>query len=279
MQSYGWELDLSWRDRIANKVGYRIGFVLSDERTQVLSFPSNSTKLLSTLYDGMYTDDIWGYVTGGILQESDLVKVVGANNSVSYTFNGPRTAGSTYWPGYLWLRDLNGDGVINTGASTLENPGDRKLIGNSTARYRYGFTADLNYNGLDLNIFFQGIGKRDLWIDNSSYWGGNAGSRWMYERTWTPDRTDAKFPMYPTTPSEQTGYLINGAYLRLKQAVLGYTLPQQITKKAGIDKLRLSLSGYNLFDITDIPSVFDPEQISDAYPQRRSFSFGAQISF
>jgi hypothetical protein len=80
-------------------------------------------------------------------------------------------------------------------------------------------------------------------------------------------------------PSTTSAYIVNGAYIRLKQAVFGYTLPQQFTRKAGVDKLRFNVSGFNLFEITDIPGVFDPDQISDAYPQRRNLTFGAQITF
>ena len=85
--------------------------------------------------------------------------------------------------------------------------------------------------------------------------------------------------MYGGAPSTQTAYLINGAYIRLKQMVLGYTLPQQLTGKIGVERLRFTVSGFNLFDITEIPGVFDPDQISDAYPQKRTFAFGAQITF
>jgi hypothetical protein len=281
LDSYGWELTLNWRDRIANGISYKVGMVLSDERTEVIKFTGNPNKLLSTLYNGMVTGNIWGYETGGILQESDLVP--NPSTPGAWIFNGPKSPGSTHWPGQLWYRDLNSDGVINNGANTLDDHGDLKLLGNNSARYRFGITGDISYKGFDLNIFFQGIGKRDLWIGNNAYWGGgvdNAGSRWMLERSWTPERTDAKFPMYGAgAPSTQSAYMINGAYMRLKQAVLGYTLPQNLTRKAHVERLRFNISGFNLFDITDIPKVFDPDQISDAYPQKRIYSFGAQITF
>ncbi|GAB6009936.1 SusC/RagA family TonB-linked outer membrane protein [Dysgonomonas reticulitermitis] len=277
LDSYGWELAVNWRHRLANGINYKVGFTLSDERTEVVKFSGNPTKLLSTLYDGMVTGNIWGYETGGILQVSDLTP--NPDKAGAYLFNGPNQSGTTYWPGYLWYRDINGDGIVNSGPGTLEDHGDQKLLGNSTPRFRYGITADVSYKGFDLNLFFQGIGKRDLWIGNSSYWGGGAGSRWMYDRSWTPERTDAKFPMYTASVSTQSAYMINGAYLRLKQAVLGYTLPPSFTRKLGVEKLRFSLSGYNLFEITDIPKVFDPDQISDAYPQRRTIAFGAQVTF
>jgi hypothetical protein len=134
-------------------------------------------------------------------------------------------------------------------------------------------------------MLLQGVVKRDLWIGSTTYWGGgtnNAGSKWMYERSWKPDQTDAKFPRYRSAagaPSVQTGWLVNGAYLRMKQAVLGYTVPASLLKKLHVEKLRFTLSGYNLFEITEVPSIFDPDQISDSYPQKRTIALGAQITF
>lgn len=277
LDSYGWELTLNWHDALANGIKYKVGFVLSDELTKVVKFAGNPTKLLSTLYDGMVTGNIWGYETGGIVQQSDLVP--DPNKQGAWIFYGPKSPGSTYWPGYLWYKDINGDGLINTGANTLDNHGDLKLLGNSTPRYRFGITGDISYKGFDLNIFFQGIGKRDLWISNTSYWGGGAGSRWMYDRSWTPDRTDAKYPMYTSTVSTTSAYMFNGSYIRLKQAIIGYTLPQQLTRKVSVDRLRFTVSGFNIFTVTSIPKVFDPDQISDDYPQRKTLAFGAQITF
>ncbi|MDR0832959.1 MAG: TonB-dependent receptor [Candidatus Symbiothrix sp.] len=280
IKATGWELTINWADRLANGFRYDVGLVLADSRSKVLHYAANPTKSLDALYDGVYVNDIWGYETGGILQESDLTPKYNANGDLTgYDFHGPNQPGSTYWPGYLWYKDSNGDGFINAGSTTLDNPGDRKRLGNSTPRYKYGITGNFGYKDFDLNIFFQGVGKRDLWIGNSAYWGGGAGSQWMYDRSWTPERTNARFPMYTASVPTQSGYMINGAYLRLKQVVLGYTLPQLLTKKAGIEKLRLNLSAYNLFDITDIPSVFDVDQISDSYPLKRTVSIGAQITF
>jgi hypothetical protein len=104
----------------------------------------------------------------------------------------------------------------------------------------------------------------------------------MYERSWKPDQTDAAFPRYRSTagaPSTQTGWLVNGAYLRMKQLVLGYTVPTSLTKKLHVERLRFTASGYNLFEISEIPSILDPDQLSDAYPQKRTIAIGAQITF
>lgn len=277
----GWELTLEWKDKLANGLQYNAGLVLSDAVTKVLNYPSNAIKTLGDYmyYNGMTVGEIWGYETGGILQAEDLVL-----NGNQYVFYGPRHSGNLY-PGDPWLKDLNGDGVINTGSNTADDPGDRKTIGNNTPRYKFGVTLGASWKGFDLSMLLQGVVKRDLWIGSTTYWGGgtnNAGSKWMYERSWKPDQTDAKFPRYRSAagaPSVQTGWLVNGAYLRMKQAVLGYTVPASLLKKLHVEKLRFTLSGYNLFEITEVPSIFDPDQISDSYPQKRTIALGAQITF
>ncbi|MDR1153466.1 MAG: TonB-dependent receptor [Bacteroidales bacterium] len=281
LKTQGFDILLEWKDRLHNGLGYNVALSLSDAMTGVKYFPGNPTKIIGQLYDGAKVNEIWGYETGGILQESDMILDKTANR---YYFSGPYTA-SVLYPGDPWVRDLNGDGIINTGSNTVDDPGDRRIIGNSTPRYRYGASLGAAWNGFDLNIFFQGVAQRDLWISSTTYWGGgtnNAGSKWMYERSWKPDRTDAKFPRYRSTagaPATQTAWMVNGAFLRLKQAVLSYSLPGSLTAKMRISRLRFTLAGYNLLEITKVPSIFDPEQISDAYPQYRSVSIGAQITF
>ena len=275
IKAYGWELALKWNEQLKNGLRYGVELSVYDSRTKVDHYAANPTKNISYLYDGAYTGAIWGYTTGGILQEEDLVK---KESGTGYIFNGPYHSGNLY-PGYIWYRDINGDGKISGGNSTVEDSGDRRIIGNSTPRYKYSAMGNVGYKGLDFSIFFQGVAKRDIWTGSSAYWGGGAGSQWMYDRSWTPERTDAKFPMYTSGVSTQTGYLLNGAYLRLKQVMLGYTLPQELTKKLGVDRLRFHVAGYNLFEITDIPGVFDPDQISDAYPAKRTVSFGVQVGF
>ncbi len=276
LRTRGFELSVTWKDRLDNGLRYDVGFVLSDALSKVLNYPANEAKTIGTLYSGMTVGEIWGYETGGILQQEDLVA-----NGNSYIFYGPRHSGNL-WPGNAWYKDLNGDGVINTGSETVDSPGDRRIIGNSTARYKYGITLGASWKGFDLNMLFQGVAKRDYWISDNTYWGNGTnggGSKWMYERSWKPDQTDAAFPRYGAAPSASTGWLVNAAYLRMKQLVLGYTVPESLTKKLYIDKLRFSVSAYNLFEISQIPGLFDPDQMSSAYPQKRTIAVGAQITF
>ncbi len=67
-------------------------------------------------------------------------------------------------PGDIRFVDRNNDGVIDWGDNTVDNPGDKKIIGNSTPRYHYGINLGADWKGFDLGIFFQGVGKRDLYL-------------------------------------------------------------------------------------------------------------------
>ena len=277
MSSRGWELLLKWNDKLSNGLFYGVGFSLTDNRTKVLDNPGNSARSFADgdLYKGQYMGEIWGYETGGILQESDFIDGV---------YYGPQfsTEKGKLYPGMIWYVDRNGDGIISSGSQTVDNPGDLHIIGNTTPRYRYTITANMSYKGFDLDLMFQGIGKRDTWIpSSSSYWGGGGGSRDIYNQSWTPGRTDAKFPIYGTTLGgrKQTGYLLDGSYFMLRQAVLGYTLPKALVNKVHLNKVRVFMSGHNLFSFTDIPKDYDPEYVSDSYPPKRTVAFGLQVEF
>ena len=281
LKTTGFELQAKWSDRLANGLSYSVGVALSDDKAEVVSYPSNPTNKLGdgSLYKGYTVGDIWGYVTGGILQEGDF-DGVGANGKPLY--HGPYFKGGQAYPGYVWYKDLDNDGVITSGLNTVDDPGDRKIIGNNAPRYRYNITANFQYKGFDLDLMFQGVGKRDYWLaSTSSYWGNGAGSWETYNDSWTPERTNAKFPMYGSGVGSytQTGYLLDASYIKLKQVILGYSFPKSLINKIGVEKLRLNIAGYNLFTISDVPKYYDADYLSDAYPPKRTFSVGIQVGF
>ena len=281
LKTTGFELQAKWSDKLVNGFRYSVGVALSDDKAKVVSYPSNPTNKIGdgVLYKGYTVGDIWGYVTGGILQEGDF-DGVGANGKPLY--HGPYFKGGQAYPGYIWYQDLDHDGVITTGLNTVDDPGDRKVIGNNAPRYRYNITANFQYKGFDLDLMFQGVGKRDYWLSStSSYWGNGAGSWEIYNNSWTPERTDAKFPMYGsgTGSYAQTGYLLDASYIKLKQVILGYTFPKALINKIGLEKLRLNLAAYNLFTISNMPKYYDADYLSDAYPPKRTFSVGIQVGF
>ena len=125
LKTTGFELQAKWSDKLVNGFRYSVGVALSDDKAKVVSYPSNPTNKIGdgVLYKGYTVGDIWGYVTGGILQEGDF-DGVGANGKPLY--HGPYFKGGQAYPGYIWYQDLDHDGVITTGLNTVDDPGDRK---------------------------------------------------------------------------------------------------------------------------------------------------------
>lgn len=221
-----------------------------------------------------------------------------------------------FGPGDIKYKDVNGDGVINDGQRTVEDHGDLEVIGNSTPRYEYSFRVDMAYKGFDLSLFLQGVGKRDLW--NASFLGipgynssdgampqTFAGDFWYETKDAEGNVIDANYDAFYPRAANTTGsfntvcndrLLLNMAYLRLKNVTLGYTLPQHITKKAYINKLRVyvSLENFLTFDKLNglpidpeaIPGVsyfnssnYNSGRVGTGVPAMKTASVGLQITF
>ncbi|MGL5318933.1 MAG: SusC/RagA family protein, partial [Bacteroidales bacterium] len=292
MVSNGFEIEIAWRDRIGS-VGYGVRGVLSDSRQKVTRFP-NPTNSTSTWYNGRYSGEIWGYTTVGIAKSQEEMDAHLAHTNQN-------ALGSNWGAGDVMYKDLNGDGKIDGGAGTLGNTGDKSIIGNSTPRYNFGITLDANYKGFDISLFFQGVGKRDYAAGGAYFWGANGG-QWQsagFEEHWDffrpeGDPLGANINSYYPRPlfggegknqQTQTRYLQSAAYLRLKNAQIGYTFPSVWMSKAKIQSLRLFVSGDNLFTVSSMSKIFDPEAIGGGwgdgklYPLARVISFGLNVNF
>ena len=277
MKTVGWEVSLEWNDRLSNGFGYHIKGVLSDYQASITKF-SNPTKLLGTHYVGEKLNEIWGYVSNGLFQSDEDAKAA----DQSYLSGGSWGAGDVKY------EDLNNDGKIDIGKNTLDDSGDRKIIGNSTPRYSYGITAGFDYKGFDFEMFWQGIGKRDYWLGGSQFWGFT--DEWCTPLTssldyWTEDNRDAYFPRlhhYGVNGGNHqvsTRYLQNAAYLRLKNVVLGYTIPRSITEKVKISRLRVFVQGENLLTFTPLIDSYDPETLNNmTYPINKKISVGLNLT-
>ena len=289
LRTRGVELTIGWRDQIGEDFKYNVNFVFSDNKSEIIKY-NNPTKLLSTSYEGQQIGEIWGYKTVGIIQTEDQLKNM---PDQSYIYG-------TWGLGDIEYQDLNKDGKIDIGENTLEDHGDLEIIGNTSPRFSYGISLGAEWKGIDLNVFLQGVGKRDFYppISGNSgvfFWGftGGFGSN-LYEETsdfWTEDNTDAYYAK-PYNSEEvkknqqtQTRYLQNAAYLRLKNLQIGYTIPTAIVNKIRMSRIRIFFSGENLFTLTPLHKNFDPELTSGSwgagklYPLSRTISFGVNIDF
>lgn len=168
-------------------------------------------------------------------------------------------------------------------------------------------TLDASWKGFDFSAFFQGVGKRDVVVGGPYFWGANGQGMWQaaafkdHMDYFRPEDTESVFgpnvdAYYPRVifgggSSEggkniqtQSRYVQNGAYIRLKNLQLGYTLPSTITKKFAVNSLRVYVSGDNLWTGTKM-RVFDPEVLGStgdagkAYPLARVWSVGLNVNF
>lgn len=294
LESKGWELGLSWNDR-RGAFSYNVGVSLSDNRSFITKF-DNPAGLLSQYFIGEELGSIWGYETDGYYTEADFVEGTLDENLLNGTLQDgvPFWEGRTQNPGDIKFVDQNGDGIINDGNNTLENPGDRVIIGNNNRRYQYGIFGNFSFKNLDLAVLVNGVGKRDIYQNNNVRFPYTDEFKVVYSSQmdyWTPDNRDAFFPRnyslggvnYGINRTTQTKYLLNGAYLRVKNITLGYSLPKTLLSRVGIDRLRIYVAGENVLDINDYPEGINTELQNKSqgatYPYMRSFSAGVNLTF
>lgn len=286
LKTRGWEFTISWKDRIGKDFGYELGFVLSDSQAEVTKY-DNETKAIAIAnkpwYEGYKIGDIWGYKTEGLFQSDE---------EAAAWHDQSKIANVKWGAGDIKFKDMNDDGVINYGDNTLDNHGDKVIVGNTTPRYQYGITANLTYKDFYLNIFMQGVGKRDAWLSDEAFWPAatqyyNA-QKWHVSDSWTPENPNAYFPIVRATDSRNRGvvtdrYLQDASYLRMKNLTFGWNLPKQWISKVFLTNASIYVSGENLFEITNIKGPYDPESVHKSgvmlYPFMRTYSFGVNLTF
>jgi hypothetical protein len=210
--------------------------------------------------------------------------------------NNRPTWGSNWTAGDIMYKDLNGDGKVSAGKSTIDDHGDKVIIGNSTPRYRVGINLNAAWKGIDFSVFLQGVCKRDWNFDaGDAYFWGMAGDLWQsagfkeHLDYWSPENTNAYYPRPLMTSTKnqypQTRYIQKASYLRCKNMQLGYTLPKKVLNYISASNMRVYTSVDNLFTITQMAGMFDPEALSGyygsgkLYPLQRTWSVGVSLSF
>ncbi len=276
---------------------YSIGGNLSFNRNKVESLNADKTITAGELnqfytapglpmssYQGYIVDGIWQATsedTAAIVQR--LIKAKKIKNRAQYN-STKNTA-----PGDLIYRDLNGDSIINKS--------DLALLGDPWPKFVYGVNLSAEYKGFDMTIFIQGVKGSEIFNLSKRVYENTYGDYSFTNKIsgrWTPDNPSTTMPRLAygdpnknlTTSSSY--FVEDGSYMRLKNVVIGYTLPQELMKKIGINRLRIYLSGQNLLTFTHY-SGMDPEigggknteRVLDngIYPQSKTYMIGAQVTF
>ena len=294
MRSTGWELEIGWKDQI-NDFKYGARFNISDSKSKILSYPYDGAfdaQSINSYYNGKVLGEIWGYESAGIANSQDeMDKWLAAGNKPNW--------GSNWSAGDIMYKNIDGKDGVTSGASTLADHGDLKRLGNDTPRYRVGLNLDASWKGFDFSVFFQGVLKRD-WMfgsDDPYFWGaqGNMWQSTVFEEHmdyWREDNQGAYYPKpyfggINKNHQAQDRYLQDASYIRCKNIQLGYTLPSSILAPAGISNCRVYVSCDNLFTLTSLSSIYDPEALDGygwftsgkTYPLQRTIAFGVNLSF
>ncbi len=308
LRTRGYEFSIGWRDqfKLAGKpFGYGISANISNYDSHITKYDNNPSKLLNDYYVGQRIGDIWGFRANDLFATDDEAQEYAALVDLSYITAG---MGSGWKAGDLKYEDLDDDQAIGIGANTADDPGDRRILGNSLPSLSYGATFSADWMGFDVSAFFQGTGDH-YWYPGRwcfPFWGPYSNSMQSFIRrdflkdVWDYNNTDAYFPRARGYIAEISGgylnrtnsrYLQNCRYLRLKNLTVGYTLPAKITKIAGLEKVRVYFSGENLTcwsPMFDHCSYLDPEAMMHSedesrgrtfYPWQKTFMFGVDIQF
>lgn len=305
LRTKGYEITLNWRDRLTlgNKpFEYSVGLNLSDYKSVITKYDNENKTFAKDYYEGMEIGEIWGYVTDGLFQTDEEAKAYAEKVDLSYVLKG-QTGG--WQAGDVKFVDLDGDGKVGIGSNNVDNPGDRKILGNSLPSFSYGISASAQWNGFDVSAFFQGTGNHYWYPAGQSmpFWGPYSYPYLSFLQkdfladVWTAENTDAYFPRamaYSASGGVLSNvndrYLQNLRYLRFKNLTVGYTLPQSWTGKARIEYVRIYFTGENLCYWSPLKKhsrYVDPEAAidrSDAYnnayyPWQKSFLFGIDVTF
>lgn len=282
LRTHGFETSLAWKDKIGN-FEYSARLLVSDAQNEVVHYGGADTYVLGLNYirEGYPINTYFAYVFDGLIrtqQELDDYKKLGG-------------VPSDIGIGDARFKDLNGDGRISPVGDKAGDDGDVINAGSITPRYSYGVNLGLKYKQFDMGIFLQGVGKRAIFRTGeyampwSDWW--RQPPQFYYRQTWNEDRPDAYYPRLSHGSIRYWNYQpstlqqINGAYIRLKNLQLGYSLPAGLLRKWSISQTRIYFSGQDLWEAHHVQGGWDPESSVTGfnYPFQRFYSFGLDVTF
>jgi len=282
LKAWGFETSVGWRGALGG-LQYSARISLSDAQNKVVNYGGQDTYVLGYNYvrQGYPVNTYFGYVFDGLIRnqaELDAYKLLGG-------------VPSDIGIGDARYKDINGDGKISLYGDNPGQDGDVVDLGNLAPRYTYGLNLTLAWKRFDLGTFFQGVGERTLFRDGdyrmpwSDWW--RQPPLFYYGQTWNEDRPNAPYPRLSHGDIRFWNYQpsslqrINGAYVRLKNLQIGYTLPERLIARARMTHARVYFSGFDLWEKHSVKGGWDPESppLGFNYPFQRLYSFGMDITF
>jgi TonB-linked SusC/RagA family outer membrane protein len=284
LKTWGWEVSLEWRDKIGN-VSYHVGLNVDDSQNKLVSYDGNNVISAGRvrLLEGYALNTIWGYKTDGFWNSREEYLEYKAANPGYQSFNDAKVSGGDT----RYVAQDKADHTIGIGGGTPDDSGDLVCLGTSNGRYLYGISLGLEWKGFDFSCFFQGVGKRKFLLNTTTLapLGVSYQMPWTVNGDyWTEDNKNAFFARpyegqtFNYNPADR--WVQNGAYIRLKDIQLGYTVP--VSKKI-FQQLRVFVTGTDVWEHTNVLKVFDPEigdeKDTNYYPFFRTWTMGVNLTF
>lgn len=272
----GFEFEASWNSTIGSDLKYTVSANFTTLHNEVTYLDPSIARLEQA--------------TGGVDGTNNPVRSAFEVGQPIWYFRGYKYEGVDRQTGEAIIKDVNGDGVISDG--------DMTYIGKAIPDYTYGLSLNLQYRGFDFNVFGSGVGGNDIFtvlyradtpMRNSL--------KYYYDNAWTEDNRGASMPDPQAVVSDwhfwgSSASLFSGAYFKIKQLQLGYTLPSSLTQRFYISRMRAYVSLDDYFTFTKYPGA-DPETatVNDAdvpgrrgydngtYPQSKKFTLGLNVTF
>lgn len=276
VRNSGFEFEINYRDELPVGLSYSISGNLSINKNEVTDLKGTGPYITGSdnypryiVKVGLPVNALWGYTTDGLFQTTEEVA-------------GYPTYAANSKPGDVKYVDLNKDGKIDAN--------DMTMIGNVIPRYTFGLSTDFSYKNFDLSMLWQGVADVDTRLGGALSDHGNF-EAFVHEIVtndyWTPENPTArfarplKFDFRNGITSDRT--IIDGSYLRLKNIQLGYSIPQSLSTKIKIEKIRFYIAGTNLLTFSELNEWdLDPEVepgVAVYYPQVKLYTIGINVDF
>jgi len=271
----GFEFAVNHNNKIGDDFTFSVGGNFSIINSKITKLGAGNE-----VVDGKYIQKIgesigsfYGYEAEGLF--------VDAADVTNHAFQTVNTK-----PGDIKFKDLNGDKKIDAA--------DRKVIGNDVPWLNYGFNINATYKGFDFSILTYGVAKVKTYLSEEAAYpffnGANLKEQWLNRWTTANPDPNADFPRILTTAAGAHNYnpissfwLFSGSYFRVRGITLGYTIPQDVSKRIGLSKLRVYGAANNPFTIMGDKRLadYDPESGSGrgGYPGMKTWSIGLSAGF
>lgn len=270
----GFEFEAAWKDKVGDFT-YSVNANFATLHNEVTYLDPAISRLTGS--------------TGGVDGTNNPIHSAFEVGYPIWYFRGYNYEGVDAATGAALLEDVSGDGTIGDA--------DMTYIGKAIPDYTYGVSINLGYKGVDLNIFGTGVGGNDIFtVFYRADTPMRNSLRYYYDNAWTPDNTGASMPDPATVAQDwhfwgSSASMFSGAYFKIKQIQLGYTLPATVTNRVLISRLRCYVSLDDYFTFTKYPGA-DPETATASnnaasaagydngtYPQAKKVIFGVNLTF